>query len=397
MSLEGRITIDILSGQGEASVDIASSRPLTISRRFGGLRPEEVVRMVSLLFGACKAAQTAAAIAAFEDALGIEPGPETRLARRLLVCAETVREHALRVVIDWPKFLSGNDEPPPAAAVKALMRIDRELGRALDEGGGAMRLGGAAEAGPDRLAAVLTPLLAQLQSFLETHIFGEDLADWRLRRSPEDLTRWAREDGAPAQRLVRRLLDEGCWSAGATGLSPLPQLDRATLAARLFAADSEAFIAAPDWEGAARETTPLARNHGHPLIRALAPGESHGLGARLITCLIELSQGILAMQGLASEPDREQIDGPPRDGAAQFGLAQIDAARGRLVHAVRMEGEKTGSYRILAPTEWNFHPQGAAARGVAAIAKSAAADRDRLVKLFIMAVDPCVGVDVTFR
>ena len=77
-----------------------------------------------------------------------------------------------------------------------------------------------------------------------------------------------------------------------------------------------------------------------------------------------------------------------------IGVAQIEAARGRLVHAVEMAGDTVRRYRILAPTEWNFHPEGAAAHGLAKIAASGAGDCADLARLFVTAVDPCVGVDV---
>jgi coenzyme F420-reducing hydrogenase alpha subunit len=92
----------------------------------------------------------------------------------------------------------------------------------------------------------------------------------------------------------------------------------------------------------------------------------------------------------------EAVDGfeeaePAGDGA---GVAQIEAARGRLVHAVRMDAGRVGAYRILAPTEWNFHPRGAAARGLERIARSACEDAGALARLFVTAVDPCVGYEV---
>ena len=103
MTPEGRITIDLFPAGGEAK--IASSRPLTITRQFSGHRPGEVLRSVSLLFATCRAAQSIASAEAFENALGLELSGSTRKARALLVLAETAREHALRILMDWPQFL----------------------------------------------------------------------------------------------------------------------------------------------------------------------------------------------------------------------------------------------------------------------------------------------------
>jgi uptake hydrogenase large subunit len=381
MNPEGRISIEVHGAADRVTVRIASSRPLTISRQFRGRAPRDVMRLAPLLFAVCKAAHGAAASAAFEDAMGIEPSVETRRPRAALVLAETAREHALRVAMDWPKFLGREQDAPPAAAIRTLMEIDRTLSRALD---------GAGETDFARLGETL----AQLESLVETHIIGEELTVWLARRSREDLASWAGSGRTQAQRLMGRLFDEGQWDAGAVELSPLPRLDRALLADRLFAEDTGSFIAAPDWEGRPCETTPLTRNLGRPQAQVLANERSYGIGARLVACLVELARCVGDLRELASGPLPAPAR-PPRMGGG-IGLAEVEAARGRLIHAVRMEGDKVGAYRILAPTEWNFHPRGAVAGGLAEIARRGGADRDRLAKLFIMAVDPCVGADVTF-
>ena len=83
--------------------------------------------------------------------------------------------------------------------------------------------------------------------------------------------------------------------------------------------------------------------------------------------------------------------GAARDGV---GVGQIEAARGRLAHAVELNGEKVSRCSILAPTEWNFYPEGAAARGLARIAERGGKHCADLARLFVTAVDPCVGADV---
>ncbi|MCB1894567.1 MAG: hypothetical protein H6945_11910 [Zoogloeaceae bacterium] len=39
-------------------------------------------------------------------------------------------------------------------------------------------------------------------------------------------------------------------------------------------------------------------------------------------------------------------------------LAGVDTVRGLLIHALRLDGGLVEEYRIVAPTEWNFHPAG---------------------------------------
>jgi Ni,Fe-hydrogenase I large subunit len=54
-------------------------------------------------------------------------------------------------------------------------------------------------------------------------------------------------------------------------------------------------------------------------------------------------------------------------------------------------------YRIVAPTEWNFHPRGALAAGLAGVAAAGEDELRRLVHLAVESLDPCVAyrVEVT--
>ncbi len=45
-------------------------------------------------------------------------------------------------------------------------------------------------------------------------------------------------------------------------------------------------------------------------------------------------------------------------------------------------------YVILAPTEWNFHPQGVAAKALAGIRK------EDVARMIIMSIDPCVDYEL---
>jgi Ni,Fe-hydrogenase I large subunit len=83
----------------------------------------------------------------------------------------------------------------------------------------------------------------------------------------------------------------------------------------------------------------------------------------------------------------------PLDGGA--GIAWTEMARGLLVHWVQLEPSPTGlrvaDCRVLAPTEWNFHPRGLLARTLAGLrGADAAAQAARAAVAF----DPCVEFSV---
>jgi Ni,Fe-hydrogenase I large subunit len=70
-------------------------------------------------------------------------------------------------------------------------------------------------------------------------------------------------------------------------------------------------------------------------------------------------------------------------------VAWVETSRGRLHHFVALQDGRLRRYRILAPTEWNFHPRGVAAALLAALPPGAGlrARAERVVHV----VDPCVG------
>jgi Ni,Fe-hydrogenase I large subunit len=85
---------------------------------------------------------------------------------------------------------------------------------------------------------------------------------------------------------------------------------------------------------------------------------------------------------------------PLADGEA---VAWVEMARGLLVHWVRLEPgldpatRRVAAYRVLAPTEWNFHPHGGLAQALSALhGPEADADAQALALVY----DPCVNFSV---
>ncbi|MBC7860055.1 MAG: nickel-dependent hydrogenase large subunit, partial [Burkholderiaceae bacterium] len=87
-------------------------------------------------------------------------------------------------------------------------------------------------------------------------------------------------------------------------------------------------------------------------------------------------------------------------------LAWSEMARGLLLHRVRLEPGRAeasvADYKIVAPTEWNFHPRGAVASILAqlpATAEDAAqmALQKRRISVLAAAFDPCVSYEIEFE
>lgn len=385
MSIEGCLTIDLnraADGTGRAS--IASSRPLGLVRTLIGKSADDVVKMLPLLFNVCGLAQGAAAAQACERALGIDTDPETRRLRQLLVGVEMLREHLIRAVVDWQRFLG---REPQTESTLRIMCLYTEARRRLDPKGTAFAIG----AGVQCNRGEARPVIAEAVHLVEDLVLGEPDAVWCDRYTVSDLEEWCAAGRTPAQQLVRTVLDRGWADAGKAKVDFLPELSDDDFAARLFDAEAEAFIAAPTWNGVPQETSALSRQAADPLVRDVMRVYGGGLLARLTGRLVELADLPRTMSEIVDAEDDERRLG---SGAPQGrGLAHVEAARGRLVHGVEIVGDLVRRYAILAPTEWNFHSDGGVARGLADIA-GREGDVHALAALFVASVDPCVGYEV---
>jgi Ni,Fe-hydrogenase I large subunit len=148
----------------------------------------------------------------------------------------------------------------------------------------------------------------------------------------------------------------------------------------------EAFERAPHWQGAPAETGAMARASVEPLVdAALAPHR----GSALARCLARLAE----LASLAAGRRTGRV-GAMRVGAGD-GVGWVETARGLLVHRVREGAEgRVAAWRIVAPTEWNFHPRGALAAGLARAAFGDASSAARSARWLVQALDPCVAARV---
>lgn len=377
MTTAGELEIR-LTGDGAS---IASTRPLGLAQTLAGRAPSDAVQLIPLVYGICGMAQGVAAARAFERAMEIGAAVAAERGRDLLVMAETAREHLLRIAEDWARAAGAE---PDQGVLKRIVLHDLRWRTALKAQDGLLSIGPAA--GPD--LRELEPLIAELTALIADVALGEPPGAWLERGSRAALAEWARERRTLAAKLMARLMDDGVLDLGAVPLDALPALDDGVLAGRLLGSGGAAFAAEPSWDERPRETTPLARMAAHPLIASLASAEGFGLGARLAARLAELAWLPARMQAAMTSTagSLARPDLPPGTG-----VAQVEAARGRLVHAVTVDGGKITAYRILAPTEWNLHPQGAAARALMLVAASGRHDRAALAELMVSAFDPCVA------
>lgn len=391
--IEGALHIRLtLAGGRVEGVEVRSSRPLRASRLFVGKPIDQVLAALPLLYSVCGTAQSAAAVQAAEQAMDRIPGQRQRQAREMLVLIETAREHLARVLMGWTQWLG---EQPPVEALRIVGRLKSTWASTLYPDGDGFRLGGGSPAiDADRLRE----LVVELSDLLERYVLGSDGAVLLRQMDADALVRWAKTGDTCAARLVGAIVGQARGGLGRSAVAILEAVDPAALALRLDRRDADAFVAAPVWIDQPRETGALARESDAPLVRSLIERYGNGLLTRQAARLSELARlpGRLeelleAMQSgsdlapLAVHPDRPNAPNATK----RQGLGLVEAARGLLVHRLELAGERVSGYRILAPTEWNFHFNGAFAEGLRGV--EAGDDLHAVVRLLVDAIDPCVG------
>ncbi len=400
----GELGIAIHRSSGE--VRIGSSRPLAATQVFVGKPVDLVARRLPLLYSVCATAQAVACVQASERLLGICPPASVSIQRALLMLAETAKEHLWRLLLDWPRALAPLAAAPPAdeIALGTALRAYLTLRRRLSAAGDPLRPGARS---PLPAVDSIEPPIAALIETAQQRVFGTQASAWLRQTTDADaLLRWAAQGETGPAHLVRVIRRDELAELGRNPVAMLdPSADAgqsATIRDALAATDADAFVAHPTIHGQPRETTPLAREMARQgAVAELAARHGNGLLPRLGALLVELARALAALQTAASgaadslSPTRSAIAAAPTDQAgAAIGVA--DAARGLLVHRLAGTRERVVGYRILAPTEWNFHPRGVVAQGLAAIAgdlpsRSADALLRHRAALYVTAVDPCVA------
>ncbi len=310
---------------------------------------------------------------------GIDPG-----CVRLRLAIVDGRVGSVTVASERPQVAEVLRGRPAGAAVELLPLLFALCGKAQ---GRAAKLALAAARGD--------PCAAHLDAGIEQEVMREHLWRWLLDLppllgEPADQAEFARlargiavgqrdtlaefMDGGHVERLCRRLEAMDDPVAPRTGL--LPRLDAAASLAAWPQLDA-VVCALPQWQARAAETGAIARRP-----------ELAGAGAfaaRWLARLDELRDWSTgnARVGAGGTASAVQVE-------AGRGRALVDTARGLLMHEIALDGDRVADYFIVAPTEWNFHPEGPL---VGWLTGRDAADRAALTAFAaraVAALDPCV-------
>jgi len=376
-TLAGELTIDLTTRDAVVSaVQIASTRPQVADRLLAGKPADAAVALVPQLFTICGRAQGLAAELALQAARGqISADPALRRARTRRIELEIAQEYLWRALLDWPK----------AVGVDADANVLADLRRALN----------ADPAGSDPATR------AAVTQAAERGVFGGSAKAWFEHEHVPAFEIWIAQGTTPAARFVGAVQREGARHGAPRSAAEVPLLPSLTqpqvlaeVAAALVA--DEAFARQPLFDGRAAETGAVSRHAAHPLVAALLAAFGRSTLTRLAARITELARIAAGIESAA-----------PLCGALTLaagadvrrGLGWVETARGVLVHLIDLEGigadersggERIAHYRILAPTEWNFHPRGAVTAGLLGVHAPSVGELRQRADWLVQSLDPCV-------
>ncbi len=381
MNPAGELRIDLARGPDGPRCRIVSTRPLAAARLFTGKPVEQVLQTVPLLFNVCARAQAASLVRAIESLSERYEDEAVASRRQAVVLLESLREQTLRILLDWPEICADTGGSMQKN-VTALVRATVGLGQTFDPqrlflvGGG----GAAVDEGQRKQWRAL-------RQRVETVLFGMPATQWLARHgeSRHGLAIWAAARKSVAARFLLWLSLQPWRDAGASPIVPPAALDDAVLARRLRHGD-ETFTHRPDWRGTAIDMSWFGTVVRQPLVQQLSKRHGNGIYTRCAARLVAIAQTVIRLDAFF------QRQGPLRPLSCHVpGMAHTEAARGRLTHQVVLDGERVERLRILAPTEWNFHPRGVAATGLENLHDGDETLLRLQARLLIHAIDPCVG------
>lgn len=350
MDAAGQLLIHIRVGGGQVREVTSQVRRPPAAALLVGRPVDQAEGLIPALYSLCGRAQGLAARAALEAAEGrlVDPVQISHHSRR--VVAEAVQEHLWRLLLDWPNALG--------------LPVGREAFAVWYK-----RMGAAAGSEGEWSA-----LANGLEAWMDAHLLGGEAVRWTGARHLANIP----ETGVCAE-AVRALANDAyrCPTPGQPVC--VPSVCAADCAKALHGLGAEG----PEWRGAPAETGALSAHTEHPLIRALFE-DGWRIAARYLARVLALVTAANAL--------RAPSEAPVLSAACLgegCGIARVETARGALLHWAEVEQGRVCQYRVLAPTEWNFHPRGAFGDELKGVRGSGAALRAR-VGAAVLSLDPCV-------
>lgn len=370
---EQQIRLDAVANDGRlVAKRLATTRASGITGALATQPVRDLPLLLSRLFPLCGTAHAVAGLAATEAALGIEVSPAQLAFRDLMLLAEHGAALGWRILMDWPLLLGDAPEVRACADIRRAAAAVSIIG----EHGTWPRIGGARlRPNRDDLGQAMSELARMLVGLFPEA--ADPALTWR------NLETSLRGGTSMPARLINVARTGVLAEYGHHDRPLLPSMDATWFEARLA---EPRFSEAPTLDGTPAEVGALAARR-HPLV---ADAVAHW-GATLATRLLAAALDAPVVAGrLVRALDRLAADDPIEFDLARpgRGAGVIETARGPLAYVVEAADGGVRMLRSVAPTEWNFHPNGPFMAALDAAPR--VPDPVLAARLLAASFDPCV-------
>lgn len=410
--MEGRLSI-ILSLQHEASaykvnkVCIDSTRPAIATQLFKGKSASDTLRLLPLVFSICANAQACAGVRAIEQAMNITTPDYIEWLRSKLVILETLREHIWRILLDWPNYLEKETDTTKEKQVMAqvIALINRmqsllkkqtdpfNLSNSYNENG---ELKNHNEFQNEWYNAT-----EEWKALLEKSVFYSNLEEWLNIQDEPGLHQWIEANPSALGTLIQKIITRHWGEIGRCHSETLPDLCSANEQYPIATAMQQLpFTIQGQKHDSSYDSSSLTRVNS-TLLSALTTQYGNGLLPRIMARLTELARLSMNLGNEHIEP-QESLQPHPNSSltgsqsASRFGIGQVYAARGTLIHQVQLDRDNIMDYQILAPTDLHFSPHGLVAQALSQL-EGTEEDIKQQASFLIEAIDPCVSYDLQWQ
>lgn len=368
------------NGEAITAVRIDSTRRPDALRLFVGRPAPQAIDDLPRVFAICSGAQRVAAgeaLAAADRATVFEATGRTG---EIVLAAECAHESLGNLLLRLPRHAG---EPPRVGDYAALHRAVASLKAATVGAIGVAPGGVVVDAARD--------VAGTLDELLERRVLGLPAASLARYDDPGTLRAALRAGGGWAAGWLDRLWDRpGAGVASARLRLPDADALAADIAPALIA--DPTYARAPRWRGRVAETGTYAREAGHAAVQEAWRRHGGSPAVRLLARLIEVSRLPARLRACADgEPVEPWIRACSLGGGR--GIAAVESARGVLVHYLSVAQGRIVDWRMVAPTEWNFHPDGAYVAGLIGITAGTREAVLDCATLWADALDPCVAFE----
>jgi hypothetical protein len=353
-SLSGEIEIRLLVRKQQVEqVEIHSKRPRAIGRLLVGQTSQSALERLEWVYGLCKVAHTSALALAWA---ACQEGQERVVAGshlRFQILLEAARELGLRLgkeVLNLPSdalarlIQLGQGQPARLSDVGRRVEADQALGQ-----------------------------IKQIAEWAQTYLGDADLSRYETLSSAPPSKHVQSLSRTHSERFLRTMAEQIQYD---------PQLQSQ----------------APTFMGQCMETGVLARalSKGTNII-----GATEGTPVARVNCLIREMYDLIdlmrhVVNEYPTEPDCFDLgDGMAIKTSPHSAIACVETARGRLIHQVTWDKTHYAiqAYHIVAPTEWNFHPEGELHRMLMGLSGDLETVQHH-ARLLSQLWDPCVPISI---